>query len=127
MFILDQISKYFFTGKNIEIASFFSFSYVQNTGAGFGFLQGQNSALIWLTIAFLGILFYYYDQIPEKKSIVIFVGLVLGGALGNLIDRIFFGFVKDFISFSFWPSFNIADSAITIGAIGLLVYLWQKK
>lgn len=94
---------------------------------GFGFLQAQNAALAWLTLIFIGALMYYYDRIPNKKNVIILIALILGGAVGNLIDRAFLGFVRDFIAFTFWPTFNIADMAITVGAIGLLIYLWKKK
>ncbi len=94
---------------------------------GFGLFQGNNTIIAFLMLIFIGLVLYYYDRIPKNKAAVIFAALLLGGAIGNFIDRIFFGFVRDFIDFSFWPAFNIADAAITIGGIGLLVYLMKKK
>jgi len=67
----------------------------------------------------------YYKRIPQKYHI--FVALILGGTIGNLIDRLFRGFVVDFIDFSFWPAFNIADMAISIGAIFLIILLIKDK
>ncbi|MBN2111961.1 signal peptidase II [Candidatus Woesearchaeota archaeon] len=128
--VIDQLTKLFVYSYGISktvISNFLYIRYTENTGAGFGFLQGQNSLLAWLMLIFIGLVLYYYDRIPEKKSIVVFASLVLGGAVGNFIDRIYLGFVRDFIAFTFWPSFNIADAAITIGGIGLIIYLWQKK
>jgi len=93
----------------------------------FGLMQGQNAILIWLTVIFIGAVLYYYDKIPDKKAAIVLVALLLGGAAGNLIDRVMLGFVRDFIAFTFWPAFNIADAAITVGGIGIVIYLCQKK
>ncbi len=131
--LLDQLTKlvvqkFLELGKQTAIIpNFLYIKYLQNTGMGFGLMQGQTWMIAWITIIFIGILLYYYDKMPGKKIIVVFAGLLLGGAVGNLIDRIAFGFVRDFIAFTFWPAFNIADMAITVGGIGLLVYLWRKK
>ena len=94
---------------------------------GFGIMPGQNMLIAWLMVIFIGAVLYYYDEIPKKKHIIMLVGLLVGGAIGNLIDRFVYGFVRDFIAFSFWPAFNVADMAITIGGIGLVIYLWRKK
>jgi signal peptidase II len=67
------------------------------------------------------------DRISDKEILPqIFVGFVLGGTIGNLIDRIAYGFVIDFLDFRVWPIFNFADSFVTIGVIGVIVYLWKK-
>ena len=75
----------------------------------------------------IGIIIYYYDKIPKNKYAEISAALILGGAVGNLIDRVLRGHVIDFIDLRIWPSFNIADTAISIGAIGLILYLIKKK
>lgn len=128
--VLDQLTKAAAKAYLAEplsvIRDFFSLSYVKNTGAGFGILQGQNMMIAFLTLAFIGAVLYFYDKIPHEKKTVVFTGILLGGAVGNLIDRLVFGFVQDFIAFSFWPAFNVADMGITIGGIGLIVYLWNK-
>jgi signal peptidase II len=67
-----------------------------------------------------------YDKIKPGYEAV-FTGLILGGAIGNLIDRIRLGFVVDFIDFAYWPAFNVADSAITVGAVGFIIYLLFEK
>ena len=72
------------------------------------------------------IIIYYYDQLPQTKAGQILWGLIVGGAAGNLIDRLIQGFVVDFIDFYFWPAFNIADMAISIGIVGLLIYLYRN-
>ena len=127
--ILDQITKYFakfISNPIILIKDFFQLSFIKNTGAGFGILQGQVGLLIWFSVIVIGVILFVYDKLPSNKFVLIMVGLILGGTIGNLIDRIVFGFVIDFIVFGFWPSFNIADSALTIGVIGLVIYYWKK-
>ena len=122
--ILDQISKYIVRhsmqlGSSIQIFPFFQFHHLYNTGAGFSILQGNNFLLIWLGIIVLGIILYFSGT--YKKREVLWVGIVLGGILGNLFDRIIFGGVTDFIAISIWPVFNIADSAISIGIIAYII------
>ena len=70
-------------------------------------------------------LIYKWKRIP--KNVGVPIGFIIGGLLGNLIDRIFLGHVVDFIDFRIWPVFNAADSAITIAVIWLIIYLWRKK
>jgi signal peptidase II len=126
--ILDQASKYIFSSiPSIDIASWFKFTVTYNTGAGFGILQDQNSLLILFTIIIMGIIAYLYPTMDkEDKPLLISVGLIFGGAIGNLADRIIHGFVIDFINLSFWPSFNLADTALTIGAIILIIKYLKK-
>ncbi|MEK6901214.1 MAG: signal peptidase II [Nanoarchaeota archaeon] len=96
-----------------------------NTGAGFGILQGQ-TILLGIISLFVGILVVaYYSKIPKYWLPQVLMGLFLGGVLGNLIDRLFRGHVIDFMDISFWPSFNVADLAITVSAIGLIIYFWK--
>ena len=100
---------------------------VKNTGAGFGMLQGQNTVLAAISVlAAIGIIWKYRD-IPAERWPQVFFALLLGGVMGNGLDRIFRTFVIDFISFSFWPAFNIADSAISIAAVGLIIYFWNHE
>ena len=98
-------------------------SYTTNTGAGFSILQGKQIFLIVFSIIALGVIVYYYKQTPRKW--VPFTAMIFGGALGNLIDRIAYGYVIDFISFSFWPSFNVADIAVTFGVFGAVYFVWR--
>lgn len=133
--ILDQVAKFWITSKISfsdslpVIKNVFHFTLIKNFGIGFGLvnLPAARLFLIILTsIIILGIL-YYYQKIPAKPLPVVSASLILGGALGNLIDRIMLGFVIDFIDFQVWPAFNVADSAITIGVIGLIIYFWREK
>lgn len=121
------ISEYMLPSKSIPIIqNILHITYIQNTGAGFGILKGQNIFLIFVSLVIIGIILFYFDRVVKEKPIHIPIALVLGGAIGNLVDRIFLGYVIDFIDFRIWPAFNIADSCITIGALWLIVYLWKK-
>jgi signal peptidase II len=82
---------------------------------------------MWFSIIVIGVILYIYDRLPKEKLVQIPLALVLGGTFGNLIDRFRFGFVIDFLDFRIWPAFNLADMAITIGVIGLIIYLLFKK
>ena len=126
--LLDQLSKWGVSriialGDSVPlIPSVVYLTHIRNTGAGFGLFQGRQWLLIWISVIVLGVIFYLWDKIPEKKYVQIGVGFILGGTLGNLIDRLFYGAIVDFIDFRFWPAFNVADSALTIGAILLGIY-----
>jgi len=134
----DQVSKFlirsnFYLGQSLPENSFFSITYVQNTGAVFGVFQGNNRILMLVVIieAFL-ILFCYavarlrYHEWDTTFISVVF-GLIMGGLIGNLIDRINLGFVTDFISVGPWPVFNIADSAGVVGVILLIINILFMK
>lgn len=105
--IIDQASK-LFARNNLE--------YVKNTGASFGILKGQTSLIILITIFVIFLIIYY-----SRKEYIIAFPFILGGALGNLIDRVLYGHVIDFINLRFIPTFNVADIANTIGGILLVV------
>jgi signal peptidase II len=128
--ILDQASKYAVTqwlggGRSVEVTSFFNFVLVYNTGAAFSFLA---SAAGWQRLFFIGIavvasvwIVVMLRRHAGELLLCLALSLILGGALGNLIDRIWLGAVTDFLDFHFagwhWPAFNVADSAITCGAV----------
>jgi signal peptidase II len=90
-----------------------NFKYITNSGSLFGLFQGSSSLLIWFSIFVIGVFLYNYSKIIESN--LVSSSLIIGGIIGNLIDRIFYGFVIDFIDLGFWPSFNIADSVICVG------------
>ncbi len=125
---LDRISKTFFSdllspGESIPvIRNFLHMTLVHNTGIAFGLFKNQGVVFIVIPIVAIVLLIYniyYYKNNGEKLSRVYIIAfsLILGGAFGNLIDRILFGYVIDFIDLRIWPVFNVADSAITIGAV----------
>ncbi len=102
-----------------------SLTHVQNTGAAFGLFRNQVFLLAAVTIALLVSLFFFRKHI-EALGLWGRVGiaLVLGGALGNLYDRLFFGYVVDFLEFPYFPVFNLADSAIVLGVGLLCLSIW---
>ena len=102
--------------------SFVRLHYVTNTGAAFGILQNQTGFLIVTTVVGLAAIYLYYRYPPFDHIVApIAIGMMLGGAAGNLLDRLRMGEVTDFIDFRFWPSFNVADSSITVGITALLI------
>ena len=129
---IDRLSKLFFSdllvyGESLPIIrNVLHMTMVHNTGIAFGFFKDQGITFIVIPIVAVVLLvfnIYYYRQNNEalSRTYIVAFSLILGGAIGNLIDRIVYGHVIDFIDFRVWPVFNIADSAITIGAI-LIAY-----
>jgi len=93
----------------------------RNSGVAFGFLQGRGSIVVPITVVAICALLAYFARHARTRLAWVPTGLLLGGALGNGIDRVRDGAVTDFIDFALWPAFNVADSAITLGVIALLV------
>lgn len=130
LLLLDQLTKYFARSLAQQfsiIKNFLYLTFVKNTGIGFGLFQNANPYLIWISIIALGFIIYYYHEIPKKTFPRLMVLFLTAGIVGNLIDRMAFGYVTDFIDFRIWPVFNIADSLITIGIIGLIFYFLRKN
>jgi len=129
--ILDRISKIFFSrllslGESIPIIrNFFHVTLVHNTGIAFGFFKSYGLLFVFISlVAIILFSFYLYRHRHHEhlRLVEVFAfSLVISGAIGNLIDRLSFGYVVDFIDFRFWPVFNVADSAITIGTIIILI------
>lgn len=121
----------------IPVTSFFNITLAHNKGAAFSFLNNAAGWQIWLfgSIAFLvslGILIWLYRISSKQVWLAIALSLILGGAIGNLLDRIQYGHVIDFLDFYVgqwhWPTFNMADSAVCVGALMLLIEaLFFKK
>ena len=125
--LIDQITKVLaesLTSDITIIPGYFSLSYAQNTGAAWSFLSGKVTFLILLTIVMLLLVYKLSHSFKDNKINDIAFGLLYGGILGNLIDRTFFGYVRDFISVRIinynFPIFNIADSAIVIAVLFLI-------
>lgn len=131
--VLDLVTKYIFDaqladGSTIAVIPYlFNFKLVHNYGAAWGMLAGKQVFLIVLTLIFLGIFIFYYIKEKNKTWLLnITFGFLFAGCLGNLYDRLFLGYVRDFIQFDFWksfPIFNFADVALTVGVVLFLVYL----
>ena len=139
--LLDQFTKtlilgYFQLGDSRTVTSFFNVVRVHNTGAAFSFLAGASGWQRWffvgLGVAAAGFIVWMLRGHGTQKMFSLALSLILGGALGNVIDRLLHGYVVDFLQFRFavleplfpggyFPSFNVADSAITLGAICFIV------
>ena len=114
LIILDQASKALIRelpiGDRIMIIpGLFWLSHVQNTGASFSMFQGMNATLIFVSLAVLGLLLYYYDAFKSKAEKV-FLTLLFAGIIGNLVDRVLLGGVTDLFDLGWFPVFNVADS-----------------
>ncbi|MCP4324853.1 MAG: lipoprotein signal peptidase [Alteromonadales bacterium] len=135
MLILDQVTKYWTVEalqlhESYEILSFFNFTYARNYGAAFSFLgdAGGWQKYLFTTIAFAVSAFLLYslkkNSVNKRWENIAFT-LVLSGAIGNVMDRLMFGYVVDFLDFDLgfyrWPTFNVADIAIFIGAAMIIL------
>ena len=129
--VIDQILKYLVvnfldkTNPTEIIPNLFSLTYVENKGAAFGMLADARWIFITFTIVITAFLIYIlFKKRINNKLFLISVVLIIGGGIGNLIDRIFLGYVVDFLSISFFPPVcNFADYCITIGAVLLVIYI----
>ena len=126
--IVDRISKILVSSSNgyVVIKNFFNITYAKNFGAAWSMFSGNRLFLIIITVfALLFILFYIYKAKNINKIETLSYGFILGGIIGNFIDRLFFGYVIDFLDFNLFgynfPIFNIADSLIVIGAIIMII------
>ena len=132
--LLDQLTKFLIRnnlklGDSIPIIkNIFHFTYVTNTGSAFGLFKGFNLFFVLFSIAVIIAIFYYLRRkIYEKgKFLQLAIGLLLGGTIGNMLDRLSLGFVVDFLDFRVWPVFNVADSAVTASVVILIILLWKK-
>lgn len=131
---VDQFSKYIIRQKmslaeSIPIIkSVFHITYVENRGIAFGlFPQGSSLFIVISLIIILVIIFFERKKVIKSLKKRFCLGLILGGALGNLIDRLRFGFVIDFLDFRIWPVFNLADSGVCIGGILMVFFLLRKR
>jgi len=130
---LDQVSKFLvranmYPGQYMPQEGFFRLTYITNTGGVFGILQHQTFLISIATLVGIAVILLY-TRFARFNSMVLRVafGLLLGGSIGNLIDRVFLGSVVDFIDIGIghyrWPTFNLADSALVVGVIIVLYYL----
>ncbi len=143
LLILDQATKYVIhTGMALHesipvLPGFFNITYIRNPGAAFGFLAGASPTFryvffIGVTVAAIGLIIHYLRTYAAGDQLLtISLGMILSGAIGNLIDRVRFGEVIDFLDVylgtTHWPAFNVADSAISVGAFILFFHLILQK
>ena len=100
--------------------------HVRNSGVAFGFFSGGGDLVLGLTLVALGALVTYFVLRPRRPLLWLPTGMLVGGAVGNLIDRLSSGSVTDLIKLPFWPAFNVADMSITFGVIILVLVIEQK-
>ena len=123
VFLLDRLAKSWALEslymKSVRVLSFFRLTYAENTGVSFGMFRDRNIFFLVFSAALVAALLFLRKRVQAHGRAAAFgLALVLGGALGNLYDRIAYGFVVDLFDFSFFPAvFNVADSAITAGAV----------
>lgn len=139
--VLDQITKLTVVsqmrfGEAIPVTSFFQLVHVYNPGAAFSFLANQGGWQRWffviLAVLICGWLFVMLRQHQHERALPLAFSLIIGGAIGNVIDRLVHGAVVDFLYFHIgrhgWPAFNLADSAITLGVIIMLAsQFWPQR
>ncbi len=124
---LDQLTKALARatlepGTAVAVVPGLELSLVRNTGIAFGALSEAGGAIVVaLTVAALGLLLWLFASRPTRRLLWLPVGMVLGGAVGNLIDRARLGGVTDFIDPAWWPAFNLADTAIVVGVFGVVL------
>jgi signal peptidase II len=105
----------------------FRITHITNSGAAFGIFPNQGNFFIFVAVIVAAAIILYYRYLPEGEWLVrLSLGLQLGGALGNLIDRLRYGHVVDFIDIGFWPIFNLSDMSIVTGVVILAYCLWRE-
>lgn len=125
----DQITKVILRetlslGDREWLAEFFAFSHIANDGGAFGIFGGQNTVLAVSAVVAIGVVAIYYFFPPMDHWLIRSgLALILGGAVGNLLDRIYQGHVTDFIDFIHFPAFNVADAAINVGVAAIVIAL----
>lgn len=125
-FVADQVTKHVVAsnlslGEGLHVVGPFSIRHVQNSGIAFGLFSNATAAVIVVTaIAVAWMLVYFARSGARHPVLPVALGLVIGGSVSNLADRVRLGFVTDFLDFRYWPAFNLADSFIVIG-VGILL------
>jgi len=139
--VLDQVSKWVMVSwlslyETVAVIPYFNFTMAHNMGAAFSFLAGAGGWQRWFFIGLTSVisivLFVWLKKLSTQAKLeAISISMILGGAIGNVIDRIYFGYVIDFLDVYIgsyhWPAFNIADSAICIGAVLLVIDSFISK
>ena len=123
--VLDQVTKHTIAagidaGESKKFLPGVDLVHVRNTGVAFSIFSGGGTLLLAFTLAALALLIGYFFRNPDRHLLWLPTGMLVGGAVGNLIDRIANGAVTDFIKLPHWPAFNVADMSITFGVLALL-------
>jgi signal peptidase II len=126
--VADRITKHLVRthirpGQSVHVFSWLHLVHDQNNGVAFGFLSGGGALVVIVTAAVAAVLLIFFLRAPGRPWLWLSTGLLVGGAIGNLLDRLISGSVTDFIKLPHWPAFNVSDIAITIGVISLVLVL----
>ncbi len=113
-------------GEHVEVLGPLELTLSHNRGVAFGLAGGAGVGLVAVTLAALGLIVYLFARDPNRPGMWVATGLVAGGALGNLADRVLAGEVTDYIAVGSWPPFNLADIAITCG-VALLALIYVRE
>jgi signal peptidase II len=129
--VVDQVAKaivrsQIVIGEEIDVFGPLGLTQTHNTGVAFGLAGGTGAPLVIVMLVALGVVTYLFAQDPARPGMWLASGLLAGGAVGNLIDRIGAGHVTDFIELPPWPPFNVADVCITFGVV-LLVLIYLRE
>ncbi|MDI6799301.1 MAG: signal peptidase II [Actinomycetota bacterium] len=134
IFAIDQAAKFAVKrclqeGVSVPVIDkVFHLTHIQNSGAAFGIFAGRSDVLIAISLIAISLLiFYNHTSRLLSRFQRIAIGLLIGGALGNLVERLASGRVTDFLDFRFWPVFNLGDAAISIGVAMLLIMILSKE
>jgi signal peptidase II len=137
VFALDQATKYLVV-QNLplwgswsltpSLARLFKLTFITNTGAAFGMFPQLGTIFMVIAILVIAGIIAFHHRLPiESVWVRVSLGLQLGGAMGNLLDRILRGYVVDFVDIGFWPIFNVADVSIVVGVGILAYYFWEEE
>jgi signal peptidase II len=113
-------------GEKIDVLGPLGLTLAHNRGVAFGLAGGAGAPLIVLTVVALGVVGYLFARNPTRPGMWLAAGLLAGGAVGNLVDRVRVGEVTDYVDLASWPPFNLADVAITLGVL-VLVFLYLRE
>ncbi len=131
--IFDRLTKYIIAntldnGTSIPvIQAVFHVTYTTNTGAAFGILPGSTIVFLVANLIVLTLIYTHWKELMHAPLLAISTGMIAAGGISNLLDRLIYGAVIDFIDFRMWPVFNIADSALTIGTLLFIITLFKKN
>lgn len=129
--VADQVAKAMVEanlvlGEDVDLVGPLTLTLVHNRGVAFGLAGGTGAPLILVTLVALGVVGYLFARNPVRPGMWVATGLLAGGAVGNLADRVRAGHVTDYIDLASWPAFNLADIAVTLGVV-LLVLLYLRE
>jgi signal peptidase II len=116
------VVEYMSLGQSIPLFGLLKLTYVRNTGAAFSLFSGYSPYLALLSLLIILVVIHFHYRVPEKSYFLqTGMAFILGGSLGNLMDRVYRSYVVDYIDVGFWPVFNLADVAINVGVLIVII------